>query len=269
MWSLRDPRLDGYPFMSSPWPTLALCAAYLAFVGVAGPLFMRDRPAYRLKNALVAYNAAQVALSAWLVWGGVRAGWDGTYSFWCQPVDYGSSEKALLMVRVVWVYFFAKLVDLLDTIFFVLRKKVGQVTFLHVSHHLLMPLYMWPSTRYLPGGHVSLGGVLNSFVHVVMYAYYMLAAIGGPAGRWASSKKKLLTWLQLTQFVVVFAHNAQLLVTPWGAECDFPKSHAVVTLALMVFFIVMFANFYVQAYIRKEVRNGRGEVSVNGKAKST
>ena len=60
-----------------------------------------------------------------------------------------------------------------------------QVTFLHVSHHLLMALYMWPSMRFLPGGHVSLGGVLNAFVHVVMYSYYLAAAAGGRAHRWA------------------------------------------------------------------------------------
>jgi hypothetical protein len=71
------------------------------------------------------------------------------------------------------------------------------VSFLHVSHHLLMALYMWPSARYLPGGHVSLGGVLNAFVHVIMYAYYLAAALGGACGQWASSKKKWLTWLQV------------------------------------------------------------------------
>jgi hypothetical protein len=74
--------------------------------------------------------------------------------------------------------------------------------------------------------------------------------------------------------VIVFVHNAQLLVTPWGLQCDFPKSHAVVTLAMMVFFIVMFANFYVQAYICKDqASKSKGSVGLsygpNGKIKSS
>ena len=37
---------------------------------------------------------------------------------------------------------------------------------------------MNPFTRFTPGGHESFGALFNSFVHVVMYAYYFLAAFG-------------------------------------------------------------------------------------------
>ncbi|GFW72120.1 hypothetical protein TNCV_4790071 [Trichonephila clavipes] len=37
--------------------------------------------------------------------------------------------------RVMWFLYIIKFIDLLDTVFFVLRKKQAQVTFLHVFHH--------------------------------------------------------------------------------------------------------------------------------------
>jgi GNS1/SUR4 family len=80
--------------------------------------------------------------------------------------------------RGCYVYFVAKLTELLDTIFFVLRKKDNQVSFLHLYHHSVMPLISWGCTKYYPGGHGTFIGVINSFVHIVMYFYYMMAAMG-------------------------------------------------------------------------------------------
>jgi len=53
----------------------------------------------------------------------------------------------------MWLYFLLKLLDLVDTIFFVLRKKQNQVTFLHVYHHVGMAIATWVGVKYLPGGH--------------------------------------------------------------------------------------------------------------------
>lgn len=41
-----------------------------------------------------------------------------------------------------------------------------------------MPMISWGCTKYYPGGHGTFIGVINSFVHIVMYFYYMLAAMG-------------------------------------------------------------------------------------------
>ena len=53
--------------------------------------------------------------------------------------------------RGAWWYFISKVVDLLDTVFFVLRKKQNQVTFLHVYHHTVTCLFSWGYLKYLPG----------------------------------------------------------------------------------------------------------------------
>lgn len=59
-----------------------------------------------------------------------------------------------------------------------LRKKDNQVSFLHLYHHTVMPMISWGASKYYPGGHGTFIGVINSFVHIVMYFYYMLAAMG-------------------------------------------------------------------------------------------
>ena len=61
---------------------------------------------------------------------------------------------------------------------FVARKKFQHVSLLHVVHHGIMPMSVWPGARFVPGGHASFFGLLNTFVHMFMYTYYLVAALG-------------------------------------------------------------------------------------------
>ena len=73
-----------------------------------------------------------------------------------------------------------------------------QITLLHVYHHAIMPAYSWLQMRFLPGGHEIWSGQMNCYVHIVMYTYYLLAAMGPkmqPYLWW----KKYMTVMQLTQ----------------------------------------------------------------------
>ncbi|KAK7074480.1 Elongation of very long chain fatty acids protein 7 [Halocaridina rubra] len=112
------------------------------------------------------------------------------------------------MLNASYWYYFSKIVDYLDTVFFVLHKKYDHVSVLHVGHHALMPVNMWYGVRYQPGGHNSLMGFLNSIVHTIMYGYYFLAAMG-PKVRPFLWWKKYLTSMQMIQFIVVIVHSFQ------------------------------------------------------------
>lgn len=92
-----------------------------------------------------------------------------------------------------YFYFVAKLTELLDTVFFVLRKKERQVSFLHLYHHTVMPIISWGCVKFMAGGHGTFIGFINCFVHIVMYTYYLLAAAGFTNLWW----KKYVTRLQL------------------------------------------------------------------------
>ncbi|XP_023250684.1 elongation of very long chain fatty acids protein 7-like, partial [Seriola lalandi dorsalis] len=76
---------------------------------------------------------------------------------------------------------------------FVLRKKNSQVTFLHVYHHSIMPFTWWFGVRFAPGGLGTFHALLNCVVHVIMYSYYGLTAMGPNYQKYLWWKKYLTT----------------------------------------------------------------------------
>jgi hypothetical protein len=57
-----------------------------------------------------------------------------------------------------------------------------------------MPIFGWALCRWLPGGQESFGGTLNSLVHVLMYSYYFLAALGPHMQKYLWWKRYLTTF---------------------------------------------------------------------------
>ncbi|XP_054001058.1 elongation of very long chain fatty acids protein AAEL008004-like isoform X1 [Hylaeus anthracinus] len=239
-----DQRTTNWFMMSSPFPTLFICLTYVYVVKVLGPKLMENRKPFQLNNILVMYNLFQMVFSAWLFYELGMSGWlTGDYSLRCQPVDYNDQPKVLRMVHACWWYYFSKFTEFMDTIFFVLRKKNNHVSTLHVIHHGCMPMSVWFGVKFTPGGHSTFFGLLNTFVHIVMYTYYMLAAMGPkvqPYLWW----KKYLTVFQMVQFVLVMIHAFQLLFI----ECNYPKAFVwwIGLHATMFFFL--FNEFYQQSY---------------------
>ena len=84
------------------------------------------------------------------------------------------------------------------------------MSLLHVVHHGIMPLSVWPGLRFMPGGHASFFGLLNTFVHIFMYAYYMLSAMGPKYQKYVWWKQHMTT-LQMVQFVGIMVHAFQLV----------------------------------------------------------
>ncbi|XP_020715877.1 elongation of very long chain fatty acids protein AAEL008004 isoform X4 [Ceratitis capitata] len=244
MDSHGDSRTKDWPMMSSPFPTLAVCLTYVYLVKVLGPRLMENRKPFRLQNTLIIYNAAQVIFSAWLFYEIAFSGWlTGHYNFRCQPVDYSNSPRTLRMVHACWWYYFSKFTEFMDTIFFVLRKKTSQVTTLHVIHHGCMPMSVWFGVKFTPGGHSTFFGLLNTFVHIVMYTYYMFSAMG-PQYQKYLWWKKYLTTLQMVQFVLIMVHAFQLLFI----DCNYPKAFVWWIGMHAVMFFFLFNEFYKNAY---------------------
>ena len=145
------------------------------------------------------------------------------------------------MAQVCWWYYFCKFTEFLDTIFFVLRKKNDQITSLHVIHHTIMPISCWWGIKFAPGGQGSFFGLINSAIHVVMYTYYLLAAMGPKYQKYLWWKKHI-TAMQMAQFALVFYHSAQGLYY----DCDYPKVFLCIFCFHSLMFFCLFSNFYVQ-----------------------
>ncbi|XP_046741586.1 elongation of very long chain fatty acids protein AAEL008004-like [Diprion similis] len=255
-----DPRVNGWFMMSGPMPTALICITYAYCVKVLGPKLMENRKPMKLRKVLIFYNLFQVIFSYWLFKESLVAGWGGHYSFRCQPVDYSNNTLALRMAHACWWYYISKFTEFFDTIFFVLRKKNEQVSTLHVIHHGIMPMSVWFGLKFTPGGHSTFFGLLNTFVHIVMYSYYLLAALGPhmqPYLWW----KKYLTTLQMVQFVLVMVHAFQLLFI----QCNYPKAFVWWIGMHAVLFYFLFRDFYQQAYVKKSRNVARTDDSNDAK----
>lgn len=256
-----DQRVKDLPLMSSPFPTLFICLSYAYFVKVLGPKLMENRKPFQLRYVLIGYNLFQVLFSFYLFKESFLSGWGNNYSFRCQPVDYSNSPNALRTLYGCYWYYISKFTEFFDTIFFVLRKKNNQITNLHVIHHGIMPFSVWFGVKFTPGGHSTFFGFLNTAVHIVMYTYYFLAALG-PQYQKYLWWKKYLTILQMIQFVLVMTHGLQLAFI----ECDYPKGFVWFIGGHAMFFFILFANFYKKAYRIKYAK--KLEVNSTNKSQS-
>nr|CAH7750275.1 unnamed protein product [Callosobruchus chinensis] len=66
-----------------------------------------------------------------------------------------------------------------------------------------MPMVTWGATKYFAGGHGTFIGLVNSFVHIVMYMYYLLAGMGIRNLWW----KKYITVMQLVSTRGTWVHS--------------------------------------------------------------
>ncbi|XP_014678856.1 PREDICTED: elongation of very long chain fatty acids protein 4-like [Priapulus caudatus] len=262
LWTLSfsDKRVERWGLMSSPLYTAALTLAYL-FLVWAGPRFMQRRRPLQLRAVLVGYNFAMMLLNLYVMVEVLDASTRLGYSYICQPVNYSKNYHEMKIARALWWYYISKGIEFFDTFFFILRKKNSQITFLHVYHHSTMFCLWWIGIKWVAGGSAFYGAMVNSFIHVLMYSYYCLAALG-PSFQRFLWWKKYLTILQLVQFCMGIGHGFIGLYV----HCPFPKWMHYTLICYAFSFIVLFGNFYRHTY---RARNGakkpqESESSANG-----
>ncbi|XP_074056075.1 very long chain fatty acid elongase 7 [Macrotis lagotis] len=253
-----DPRVGDWPLMSSPLPQALILGVYVYFVTSLGPKLMKNRHPFDLKKFMIVYNFLIVLFSLYMCYEFIMSGWGVGYSYQCDIVDYSRSPLALRMAWTCWLYYFSKFIELFDTIIFVLRKKNSQITFLHVFHHTIMPWTWWFGVKFAAGGLGTFHAMLNTAVHVVMYTYYGLCALG-PAYQKYLWWKKYLTTLQLVQFVLVTVHIGQFFFMK-DCKYQFPVFQYII-MSYGCIFLLLFAHFWYRAYTKgqrlpKNMKNG-------------
>ncbi|KAM3957796.1 very long chain fatty acid elongase 7 [Aphomia sociella] len=218
-----------------------ILATYLVFVLKIGPIIMERRTPFQIKGILLAYNAFKVINSSVL-----------SFKFLSYILENGLFPRKCqhdnltlyIIASLYWKYMITKLLDLFDTVFFVIRKKYSQVTFLHMYHHVFMVVVTWSCLRYDPSDHWAFMAAMNCFIHAVMYIYYGIAALGPGYAKYIWWKK-YLTLIQLIQFVLVMLH---IVVQTYTSECPIHGGTYWVGLANIVLFIFLFVDFYNKRY---------------------
>ncbi|XP_038210444.1 elongation of very long chain fatty acids protein 7-like [Zerene cesonia] len=215
--------VDQWFLMGSPVPVMMIMASYWLFVLKLGPMYMKHRSPYPLGTSFLWNN--------------------GVLQTECLKADMRKTATI-----GTYTYFLAKLSELLDTVFFILRKKYNQASFLHIYHHSCTVLSTWAVLKYEPNVNALVFiGTINSYVHIVMYSYYGLSAYPELAKYlwW----KKYITKMQLVQFVLILAH---FLTEYKLAKC---KPSYVVTSVVcfnLLLFVYLFTDFYRKTYKKNQ-----------------
>lgn len=251
---IGDKRVEDWPLMNTPVVTSVILVAYFILIYVI-KVVMANRTPFDLKGFLYFYNFIQVVVSLYICSEILGVAIQSKYSLVCQVVDYSDNPLAIRMASVMWIYFIVKIVDLLDTFIFALRKKSNQITFLHVFHHFSMVANAWCGVKYVAGGQTFFLAMLNSFVHVIMYSYYGFSAMG-PSVQKYLWWKKYLTQFQLLQFVAIMTHSIVNVTN----ECTYPTGFSWAFIIYGVFITALFTNFYIQSYKKpKKAESKKGK----------
>ena len=82
----------------------------------------------------------------------------------------------------VWWFYFSKCLEFMDTMFFILRKKKKQLSFLHIYHHSTVFFIMWIAVKFVPTGssefRVECKCANYTYVNVYFFVNSFLTSLG-------------------------------------------------------------------------------------------
>ena len=120
LMSLGDPRVADWPLMASPWPTAAISIAYVLMC-LYVPKTFKGLAKETVTPLLLAYNIGNILLNAYVVYELIPASRE--YNWICQPVSYTNDPKEIRVASALWFYYVSKLIEMLDSAFFIIRGK--------------------------------------------------------------------------------------------------------------------------------------------------
>lgn len=243
-----DERTSRLPLMScGPWKLIYATCIYLCLIKWLLPRAMQARRAFELQWCIRVYNLLMVLSNSYAFYHGIRLLDFGRKCFGCEVINHKDySAEAMELLHYGWLFLLSRLIEWLDTIFFVLRKKDKQVTKLHVFHHSFVPLLCWVYLKFHPGYTVAFFPFVNTLVHTIMYSYYFLATFG-PAVQPYLWWKRYLTSLQIAQFVLILIQLATIPLST-SDKCKYPRGFLAVAFAGAILFLWLFYTYYLDTY---------------------
>ena len=240
-----DPSMrDSFP--GGPQNVLIIIFIYLLVVRYIGPRLMKNREPFILSTTLKVFNLINIFINlAYFLYAMYKSNC-GLKCFQCDSNKEVFTQKFEQFI-FAGGYHYLKIFDLLDTVFFVLRKKDKQVTRLHVVHHAGMPFLTWLAIKFYPYPIMGMTALLNSFVHVLMYTYYYLASV--PEYKKYLWWKKYITVAQLVQFIILFAQAVSVMSC---VNDKFLKSLTIIPFSFLSYMIYSFSMFYYKTYVKKD-----------------
>ncbi|KAG8193729.1 hypothetical protein JTE90_005027 [Oedothorax gibbosus] len=261
-----DPTIRQWPLVDSYYTPFLCTLMYVFFVKRLGPTLMENRKPFDLRALMIVYNfSIVVTYTSCLLLLIYYFLTTDAYERICSPTVVTMDDYTYPATYAGWIIYVLKYVEYCDTIFFVLRKKDHLVTNLHVIHHAALPIIAWIMLRTETSGFQFIPGGINSFIHIIMYTYYGLAAMGPEVQKYLWWKEHL-TKLQMLQFVVILFFV--LVLIPLSG-CKTSTHGIYIDIGFAALFLVLFYNFYMKTYKNKKPatgKNGKEQNGTNGKA---
>ncbi|KAI9239576.1 MAG: polyunsaturated fatty acid elongation enzyme [Podila humilis] len=253
--TVESPLVRELPLMN-PFHVLLIASAYLATVFL-GVQIMKNFERFEIKTFSLLHNFVLVLISAYMCVGILYQAYQANYSLFENQPDH--SIKGLPMAKMIWLFYFSKIMEFVDTMIMVLKKNNRQISFLHVYHHCSILTITWFGTFIAPNGEAYFSAAVNSFIHVIMYGYYFLSALGF---KQVSFIKFYITRSQMIQFCMV------MIQTSWDMYAMKVLGHPgpFFLAALMWFYMwSMLGLFY--NYYRKNIKLAKQAKAAEEKAK--
>lgn len=229
---------------SATIPIILITFLYYRIVKHEGPRFMENRPAWQLKSFIRLYNLFQVAACTWLVVGFYRLGFTLTSTF--QSCENFTMETYKPYADLCWWIFMLKVLDLTETVTFVMRKKYNQISTLHVFHHMGTFAFSWVFLKFAFQKFFLFIIVLNTMVHVVMYAYYCISTFP-VCNTFSKAVKPYLTAMQIVQLIMIFVRAS----LAYCQGCEQPLGIRIVFLIFGGALVILFMQLFVKSYMKK------------------
>jgi elongation of very long chain fatty acids protein 1 len=144
-----DPIVDSFKTMKTPLPFLVMFVVYLAVILKIAPAYMKNRKPMNISTLIRFYNVFQVAACTYLVVKFHSLGFSFRQSFQCTKNFEPGREKEIF--NLSWWFLMLRVVELVETVFFILRKKQNQVSALHVYHHISTIAVVWLHLKFMSG----------------------------------------------------------------------------------------------------------------------
>lgn len=171
-----DPRTRDRFLMGSPIPVIAICIFYVILIKVILERFMDKRKAFDTRFVSLALNFYLFLTACYFFFKCFN--WFKNYNWRCEPLDRSNSEEAVEVISplnhsqqsqsmlssfqiavTIYAFFLVKLTYMLETVVFMLGKKYSLASKYHVFHHATLPILVWMTANYTPGGHAVFFGV--------------------------------------------------------------------------------------------------------------
>lgn len=244
------------PLSTVHYPVIAIPVYLLLIFSLRR--FMRNRPPIRVPSLTFVHNIFLCILSAAMGTGVVvevfrvllsspSISHPASSSFRETLCDTSGASMTGRMGWWMYVFYLSKYYELFDTVIMVLNKR--PLNFLHVYHHcIVLPLfYVYMSTSMVLQWIVV---VANSYVHVAMYYYYAMAAMGHKVW-W----KKYITQAQIIQFIIDLTSTWPYPLLYFSASgCSGSMRAWLFGQAVGVSFFKLFRDFYVRSYKKEKAR---------------